>query len=234
MANTVTNPTHVRWALEQVLALQPDHVQARQMLARLDQQVASTAAHSAGRPQPSAATTAGASMSTGSTTIGKVPPATMDMLRGILAGALVAALSGALWFGADVLLYSLIGERETVSIKVILIPFLLAGVLGGWTAQSVIWGARRGGLIMAISSALLLLVALFISDYFLDRHYMIQAMAESGMSIDSVPLLLPLDRMIDLVQIGLESSPIYAVYYGIALLVAFITPLTPGGRRVRR
>lgn len=177
--------------------------------------------------------TVGAPMDAGAVTA-KAPLTVVNVLRGILFGALVAALSAAIWFGIDVLLHTLIGDRETVSVKVLLIPFVLAALLGFSTAQSVIKGMRQGGLIAAIISPALLLVALFISDYLLDRHYTLQAMAESGVKTTSVPLFMPLDEMIDFVRLGLESSPIYAVYYIIALLTALITPLTPGGRQARR
>ncbi|NIV32653.1 MAG: hypothetical protein GWN58_25375 [Anaerolineae bacterium] len=82
---------------------------------------------------------------------------------------------------------------------------------------------------MQAISVAITLAALVVSQYLIVRYSAVELLAEEG--ITGLPLLMPLDLMIDLVVTSIGENLITLIFWAIALWAAFSTPAR---RRLRR
>ena len=139
-----------------------------------------------------------------------------DPLFAALVGLSAAVVGILIWYGLVIITNYQLG-------------FAAAGI--GWlVGVAVVLGAgrKRGPSLQAISIAITL-VALVIGQWLILRYFAIQALAELGFK--EIPLLLPLDAMLDLVITSIGKDLLTLVFWAIALWAAFATPAR---RRLRR
>lgn len=132
-------------------------------------------------------------------------------LLGALTGGLVAGLVSCLvWYGVVVLTGYELG-------------FLAMGV--GWlVAQGVMFGAgRKRGPRLQVLSVVITLVAMALSEYFIVRHFVVEAFREEGYT--GFRLFLPLRDMFEVILEGIKADPLILLFWGLALLSAFTLPM---------
>jgi hypothetical protein len=139
-----------------------------------------------------------------------------NLVFALLAGLGAALISGLVWYAA-------------VAITNWQLGILAVGV--GWlVAQAVMLGAgRKRGSSLQVISVAITLVTMILSEYFIVRHFVVEALTEEGYT-DFV-LFLPLVDMVELVVEGLKADPLTLVFWAIAAYEAFILPRQ---RRLRR
>ncbi len=139
-----------------------------------------------------------------------------NVIVAVLAGLAAAVVGTLVWYGVVVITNYQVG-------------FIAVGV--GWLiAMAVVLGSgrKRGPALQAISVAITL-AALVVSQYLIVRYSAVELLAEEG--ITGLPLLMPLDLMIDLVVTSIGENLITLIFWAIALWAAFSTPAR---RRLRR
>jgi hypothetical protein len=126
-----------------------------------------------------------------------------NLIGAVGLGLVAAVASSLVWYAIVVLSKYQVG-------------FVAIGV--GWVvAQGVMFGAgRKRGMVPQVISAVLTLVAMPLSEYFIVRHFYYEGIR--------VPVLLPLDEMWYLITLGIQEDPITLLFWGIALLTAFTWP----------
>lgn len=134
----------------------------------------------------------------------------------LLVGLGAALLATLIWYGVVVVTNYQLG--------------IVAIAVGWLVAQGVMRGAggKRGPQLQALSVAITLL-ALVVSEYFIVRHFVVQALSEEGYT--DFRIFLPLGDMIEIVIEGIKAEPMTLLFWGIALWEAFIIPAQ---RRLRR
>jgi hypothetical protein len=134
----------------------------------------------------------------------------------ILLGLVAAVVGSLVWYGLVVLTNYQLG--------------IVAVGIGWLVAQAVMRGAgrKRGPRLQAISVIFTLLGMAF-SEYLIVRHFAVQALAAEGYT--NIPLLLPLDTMLNLIIEGVKADLLTLLFWAIALWEAFVIP---GQRRLRR
>ena len=139
-----------------------------------------------------------------------------NVMVAVLAGLAAAVVGTLVWYGVVIITDYQLG-------------FIAVGV--GWLiGMGVAFGAgrKRGPALQGISVAITL-AALVVSQYLIVRQFAVELLAEEG--ITGLPLLLPLDLMIDLVVTSIGENLITLVFWAIALWAALSTPAR---RRLRR
>lgn len=125
-------------------------------------------------------------------------------------GAVAAALACAAWYAFVVLT-----EKQYA--------FIAVGV-GYVVGSAVMFGAgHKRGVTLQVYSVLLTVLAMAFSEYFIARHFAIEALAREGNSL-SVPLLLPLRVISEIIGESLKNDPITLLFWAVAAWVAFGVP----------
>jgi hypothetical protein len=117
-------------------------------------------------------------------------------------------VAGALWFGVVV-----VTKRQI---------FYLAIAVGAIIGTAVAKGTRRPSLRDGAVAGAITLVTMAVSQYFIDRWFVIKALQEARSTV-RFPLLLSIPRSIDLVHAGISEDPVQLLFWGLAVLLAFIT-----------
>lgn len=134
------------------------------------------------------------------------------MAEGLLVGAAVAAVAGALWWAVV----------ATTQMQFVF-GAIAVGLLVG---QGVLIGARRAGPIAGLLAAVFTLAALAVSEYFIQRSL---AISQSGID---VPLWTDLTFAKDVVHEGIKAEPLTSLFWGIAAIAALATAGLPSRRPV--
>jgi hypothetical protein len=136
------------------------------------------------------------------------PADATNILGGFVGGLVAAALATAVWYGVVATTQYQIG--------------LVAIAVGFIVGYGVVFGAnRRGSVILVPISVIFTLLALVISEYLIVAHFVGQAMAEEGLTIE---LLQPPDVVISVVMESLQQDPLTLAFWAIALFQAFAIP----------
>ena len=134
----------------------------------------------------------------------------------ILLGIVAAVAGGLIWYAIVALTNYQLG--------------IVAVGIGYLVGLAVMFGAgkKRGPALQAIA-VVITLIAMVVGEYFVIRHFWVEALAEEGTT--GIPLLLPINGMFTLVTEGIKLEPITLLFWAIALWAAFSVP---GRRRLRR
>jgi len=146
----------------------------------------------------------------GATAVAEAEPAGLgNVLGGFLGGLIAAVLATAIWYGVVVATQFQVG--------------LVAIAVGWLVGQGVAFGAgRRGSIVLIPISVALTFVALAVSEYLIVAHFVGQELALEGVEIE---LLQPPGFMVEVVAASLQSDPLTLVFWGIALIQAFLIPM---------
>lgn len=131
-----------------------------------------------------------------------------DVAMGLLMGVAAATLGGLAWY-------------LVVSVTHFQITFLAVGV-GWFTAQGVLFGARRGGKLTGALAAMLTLLAVVVSQYFITRSFLIHGLKGLG-APGTVPLWRSFDWAYRLIRAAMKDSPLIAIFWAVAVVAAFVT-----------
>mgnify|MGYP005839118873 CR=1 FL=1 len=66
------------------------------------------------------------------------------------------------------------------------------------------------------------MLAMAFSEYLIVRHFAVRALAERGVA--GIPLLLPLDAIVELVVEGIKADAVTLLFWAIAVYAAFTIP----------
>ena len=150
----------------------------------------------------------GAAMTAAAATAPREPAGTTDIVGGFVGGLVAAALATAVWYGVVAATQYQIG--------------LVAIAVGFIVGYGVLLGAnRRGSVVLVPISVILTLLALVISEYLIVAHFVSQALAAEGQTIN---LVQPPDVVISVVIDSLQSDPLTLAFWAIALFQAFAIP----------
>ncbi|EEG76274.1 MgtC/SapB family protein [Dethiobacter alkaliphilus] len=109
----------------------------------------------------------------------------------------------------------------------VIITNMQAGVIAvliGWiVANTAIYGAgkKRGTVVQGIS-AVATLFAMMFSEYLIIRHFAVLELAAEG--ITGIPLFLPVEAVVQLITVGIQTDPITLVFWGIAIYQGYRIP----------
>lgn len=150
----------------------------------------------------------------------KMQAETMEVnVPGAVLGGLVAAILSALvWFAV-------------VAISNYQLGLLAVGV--GWiVAQGVMFGAgRKRGPILQVTSVVITLIAMAVSEYLIVRHVINQILLDEGLIVKDLPILLPVGDALSLIMESIKAEPLTLLFWAIALFVAFGLP---GKRQLKK
>lgn len=133
----------------------------------------------------------------------------LNYFGALLVGGAAGILGGLIW-------YAIVIATETQYAY-------LAVAIGFLVGLGVVFGAgKKRGLPLQIMSAAITLGAMALGEYFIVRHYIVEAMRAEGHR--SFPLLYPLEDVIEILEAGIRSDPITLVFWLAALVVAFAYP----------
>ncbi|NIS81276.1 MAG: hypothetical protein GTO14_13965 [Anaerolineales bacterium] len=136
----------------------------------------------------------------------------------VLGGFLAAALSAIVWYAVVVLTNYQLG--------------ILAIAVGWLVGQGVMFGAgRKRGPILQVTSVVITLIAMAVSEYLIVRHVVNQILLEEGLILTDLPIFLPIGDALTLIMESVKSDPLTLLFWGIALFEAFIIP---GKRQLRK
>ena len=142
------------------------------------------------------------------------PADATNIIGGFVGGLVAAVLATAVWYGVV----------ATTQYQVGLVAIAVGFIVG----YGVVLGAnRRGSVILVPISVILTLLALVVSEYLIVAHFVGQAMAAEGLSIE---LLQPPDVVISVVTESLQADPLTLAFWAIALFQAFAIPSRAIGR----
>ncbi|MBE9507004.1 MAG: hypothetical protein IMY86_03060 [Chloroflexi bacterium] len=138
-------------------------------------------------------------------------------------------LMGALLFGLGAAVVSSLVWYGIVAITHYQLGFIAVGV--GWLVGTAVrlGAGRKRGMALQITSVLITLITMAVSEYFIVRYFAMQALVEEGYT--GIPLLLPADLMVQLIVEGIKSEPVTLLFWGIAAWEAFAIPAK---RRLQR
>ncbi len=260
MANTVTDPQYVRMALDNVVRLRPDYAPARQKLDELNRQTGQAPA----APPPTTGVYGSSPPQTGGWGTAPVPPAPqsstshidpgittpeapptrftpLNLLLGLLLGLVGAGVAGAVWVGIVIATQTQYG-----------IVAILVGVIVG--AATLLGAGRKPSVVMALFSVLITLATMAMSQYFIERHFLIQEIAGEGITVETpfflpvdiettvedeiwgqvaideenltfyIPVFFPLNNIFSVIVESLKADAVTLVFWGLALVAAFFIP----------
>lgn len=139
-----------------------------------------------------------------------------NLAGALIAGLLAAAVASLIWYGVVVITEYQLG--------------LVAILLGWLVGRAVMFGAgRKRGIPLQLMSVTISLLAMVASEYFIVRHFIVEALKAEGET--EFRLLIPLGDMIAVVIEGIRLEPLTLMFWAFALWVAF---RTPAARRIRR
>jgi hypothetical protein len=142
------------------------------------------------------------------------PADAASIIGGFVGGLVAAVLATAVWYGV------VANTQYQVGLVAIAVGFIVG--------YGVVLGAnRRGSVILVPISVILTLLALVISEYLIVAHFVGQAMAAEGLTIE---LLQPPDVVISVVMESLQADPLTLAFWAIALFQAFAIPSRAIGR----
>lgn len=143
------------------------------------------------------------------------------LISGVLLGLLAAAVGGAVWYGVVVL-----AERQITYLAIAL------GVLIG---LAVTWGSGRRGASTMVASAVIALLAVITSYYFITRYFIIDGGKEVGVEFD-IPIIPSFQVFKEVLRLGFEAASSQYLYcamcIGSAAYMGFKGP--PQNNVVRR
>jgi hypothetical protein len=139
-------------------------------------------------------------------------PAPGRYLEGALIGVATAALAGLAWWGVS----ALTGVQISY----------LAALVGLLVGNGVLIGTRRGGAVPAAVAAVVVLVALAVSQYFIERSLAIEDLGAD------LPLWRDLAFARTVVTESVRNEPILGLMWLLAGLVAVATTGSPRRRAV--
>jgi hypothetical protein len=136
----------------------------------------------------------------------------------ILGGLVAAILSALIWYAF-------------VAITNYQLGLLAVGV--GWiVAQGVMFGAgRKRGPILQVTSIVITLLAMAVSEYLIVRHVINEILLDEGLIPKDLPILLPIEDALNLILESIKAEPLTLLFWGIALFVAFGLP---GKRQLKK
>ena len=133
------------------------------------------------------------------------PAGAMDLVGGLVGGAVAAVLATAVWYGVVAATQFQVG--------------LVAVAVGWLVGQGVAYGAQRRFSIGLIPiSVVLTVLALAISEYLIIVHFVSQEFGEA------IPLIQPPDLIVEVITTSITSDPLTLVFWAIALFQAFVIP----------
>lgn len=142
------------------------------------------------------------------------PAGTTEIVGGFAGGLVAAALASGVWYGV------VAATQYQVGLVAIAVGFIVGyGVLLG--------ANRRGSVVLVPISVVLTLLALVISEYLIVGHFVGQAFAAEGQTIE---LLQPPDFVISVVIDSVRADPLTLAFWAIALFQAFVIPSRAIGR----
>ncbi|MBN1283921.1 MAG: hypothetical protein JXB47_00830 [Anaerolineae bacterium] len=217
MAHTVTEPGYVRLALENVVRLRPDYTPALDMLNDLNRQAGLPPASRP--PAPPVYDTSPAAYEYESYAVPTEAPARYFGLGNFLGGAALGILGGII-AGVLWVLFTILRAGEEMEV-----PVAVVVLIGGAVGIAVYVGAgRKRSVIMALFSAAITLLVMAVGQFVVIRHFFIQVLGAENVNLG------------DLISATFETvvndpvSPPTLVYWGIALLLAFVVPMLGRGR----
>jgi hypothetical protein len=142
------------------------------------------------------------------------PADATNIIGGFVGGLVAAVLATAVWYGV------VANTQYQIGLVAIAVGFIVG--------YGVVLGAnRRGSVVLVPISVVLTLLALVVSEYLIVAHFVGQAMAAEGLSIE---LLQPPDVVISVVTESLQADPLTLAFWAIALFQAFAIPSRAIGR----
>lgn len=114
-----------------------------------------------------------------------------NAVRGLLAALGAGLVGGLVWYGIVVTT-----ERQI---------YYLAVILGLFIGYAASWGSGRGGAGTMILAAVVALITVVASYYYIDRYFLIQAFEGQGFSVD-IPLLPGYSMAKDVLRTGFETE----------------------------
>lgn len=131
-------------------------------------------------------------------------------VRVILFGLLGALVGGLVWY-----------LSVTITKWQLGIVAILVGLAVGWAVSY----ASRNEVAPSVAyiSVLLTLIALFLSEYFIDLYFINEFLAAQG---EYVPLWLPPGEMVNIVVESIKEAPLTLLFWGIALYESYKLPAT--------
>jgi len=137
-----------------------------------------------------------------------------EILGGLIAGLIAAALATGIWYGVVAV------SQYQLGIVAIAVGFIVG--------QGVVLGAnRRGSVVLVAISVVLTLLALAVSEYLIVAHFVGQELAAEGLTLN---LIQPPDFIVGVVMDSVQADPLTLVFWAIALFQAFAIPSRAMGR----
>ena len=165
-------------------------------------------------PFDPAMTAGGAAAAAAQAAAPRQPADATNIIGGFVGGLVAAALATAVWYGV------VANTQYQIGLVAIAVGFIVG--------YGVVLGAnRRGSVVLVPISVILTLLALVVSEYLIVAHFVGQAMAEEGLTIE---LLQPPDVVISVVMESLQADPLTLAFWAIALFQAFAIPSRAIGR----
>jgi hypothetical protein len=132
-----------------------------------------------------------------------------NLLGAFLLALGAALISAIIWFGFVVVTEYQLG---------------IVAVAVGWiVAQAAMLGAgRKRGFSVQLISVMATGLAVLLSEYLIDRHFLVQYLTSEGYT--DIPLLLPLDVTMEMIVEIIKSDPTTLLFWGIAIFEAFAIP----------
>lgn len=163
------------------------------------------------------------------------PPAPSAMTTSAPRAPLIAggSLSTAAMFGlAAAIATALVWYLIVVTIKIQSV-WLSIGI-GFAIGRAIVLGAgRRRGVEVQVMAVAFTLAALLVSEYFIGRFFLIDALKHASGSFAKVPLFMSFGDAKSVVSESLKADPATYLFWGISLVAAFVTS-GEGGRWGRR
>jgi hypothetical protein len=165
-------------------------------------------------PFDPAMTAGGAAAAPAEAAAPRQPADATNIIGGFVGGLVAAVLATAVWYGV------VANTQYQIGLVAIAVGFIVG--------YGVVLGAnRRGSVVLVPISVILTLLALVISEYLIVAHFVGQAMAEEGLTIE---LLQAPDVVISVVMESLQADPLTLAFWAIALFQAFAIPSRAIGR----
>lgn len=139
-----------------------------------------------------------------------------NLAGGLVAGLAAAAVASLIWYGVVAITEYQLG---------------LVALLVGWlVGKAVMLGAGgKRGISLQLMSVGITLPAMVLGEYFIVRHFIVEALKANGES--GFRLFLPVADMFEVVLEGIRIEPTTLLFWALALWVAF---RTPAARQIRR
>jgi len=133
----------------------------------------------------------------------------LNLAGGLVLGFGAAIMSSLIWFGFVVVTNYQVG--------------LIAIGVGWLIGQAVVRGAgQKRSPILQAGSLGITLIAMCSSEYLIVRHFGVQALADQG--ITGIPLILPIEIILDILREGVINNPSTLLYWALAGWTAYHQP----------